>query len=211
MRWQPVRPKSTLRFDSLLKMADNLLRSTGASSSRWRRRHNKTVTLMPKPIFPGQRLRHARPPESMEGGKNLFFGRGTYADLSPMALHYIGGILKHAPALLAFCAPTTNSYHAGSFPDTGADQPDLSRSAIAARRFVSRSIRRARRQSASKCASRIPTANGYLAFSALLMAGLDGIQEQDYAARTARQGSSRSAAGGSREGGRDAAAACGSA
>jgi len=57
--------------------------------------------------------------------KNLFFERGTYADLSKMALYYIGGILKHAPALLAFCAPTTNSYQPARSGLRGADQPHL--------------------------------------------------------------------------------------
>jgi glutamine synthetase len=112
-----------------------------------------------------------------KGGKNLFFERGTYADLSPMAVHYIGGILKHAPALLAFCAPTTNSYRRlvpGYEAPINLIYSQRNRSAAVRIPLYSRS------EQAKRIETRFPdpTANGYLAFSALLMAGLDGIQNK---------------------------------
>src|SRR4029453_3364346 len=165
-----------MRFDSLLKMADNLLKYKYVIK-QVARRHNKTVTLMPNPIFQDNAPGMPAPQSLWKGGKNLFFERGTYADLSPMALHYIGGILKHAPALLAFCAPTTNSYRRlvpGYEAPINLIYSQRNRSAAVRIPLYSRS------EKAKRVEVRFPdpTANGYLAFSAMLMAGLDGIQNK---------------------------------
>jgi glutamine synthetase len=132
---------------------------------------------MPKPIFQDNGSGMHVHQSLWKGGKNLFFERGTYADLSPMALHYIGGILKHAPALLAFCAPTTNSYRRlvpGYEAPINLIYSQRNRSAAVRIPLYSRS------EKAKRVEVRFPdpTANGYLAFSAMLMAGLDGIQNK---------------------------------
>jgi len=107
----------------------------------------------------------------------LFFEKGKYADLSQQALYYIGGILKHAPALLAFCAPTTNSYRRlvpGYEAPINLIYSQRNRSAAVRIPLYSRS------EKSKRVEVRFPdpAANGYLAFSALLMAGLDGIQNK---------------------------------
>jgi len=157
-------------------MADNLLKYKYVIKQvGWK--HNKTVTFMPKPIFQDNGSGMHVHQSLWKGGKNLFFERGTYADLSPMAVHYIGGILKHAPALLAFCAPTTNSYRRlvpGYEAPINLIYSQRNRSAAVRIPLYSRS------EKAKRIETRFPdpTANGYLAFSALLMAGLDGIQNK---------------------------------
>ena len=90
-------------------------------------------------------------------------------------MHYIAGILKHAPALAAFTNPTINSYRR-LVPGRGAGPPRVLEAATARRRPY-RCTRRARRRSVSRVRFD-PTANGYLAFSAMLMAGLDGIENR---------------------------------
>ena len=97
-----------MRFDSLVKMADKL---------QWykyiikqvARRHNQTATFMPKPLFNDNGSGMHTHQSLWKGGEPLFAGDG-YSGVSQTCLHYIGGILKHAPALCAFVAPTTNSY-----------------------------------------------------------------------------------------------------
>jgi glutamine synthetase len=112
-----------------------------------------------------------------KGGKNQFFEGGTYADLSKTAVYYIGGILKHASALLAFCAPTTNSYRRlvpGYEAPINLIYSQRNRSAAVRIPVYSRS------EKAKRLEVRFPdgSCNGYLAFSAMLMAGLDGIQNR---------------------------------
>lgn len=164
-----------IRFNSLLKMGDQL---------QWFKHiiknvaymHNKTVTFMPKPIF-GDNGSGMHVHQSLwKGGKPLFAGE-EYGGMSKMALYYIGGILKHAKALNAICNPTTNSYRR-LVP--GFEAPvNLAYSG----RNRSASIR-IPMYSPSPKAKRIevrfpdPAANGYLAFAAMLMAGLDGIQNK---------------------------------
>ena len=98
-----------MRFDSLVSMGDKLLKYKYAVKNV-ARRHGKTVTLMPKPIFQDNGSGMHVHQSIWKDGRNQFFEAGTYADLSQTALYYIGGILKHAPALLALTNPTTNSY-----------------------------------------------------------------------------------------------------
>ena len=165
-----------MRFDSLLTMGDNLLKYKYVIKQVGRR-HNKTVTFMPKPIFQDNGSGMHVHQSLWKGKKNLFFERGKYADLSTMALHYIGGILKHAPALLAFCAPTTNSYRRlvpGYEAPINLIYSQRNRSAAVRIPLYSRS------EKSKRIEVRFPDpgANGYLAFSALLMAGIDGIQNK---------------------------------
>ena len=163
-----------MRFDSLVSMGDKLMKYKYVIKNVGRR-HGKTVTLMPKPLFQDNGSGMHVHQSLWLNGKNTFFEPDAYAGLSRTALHYIGGILKHAPALLAFCNPTTNSYRR-LVP--GYEAPI---NLIYSMRNRSAAVR-IPVYSGSERAKRIetrfpdPTCNGYLAFSALLMAGLDGIQ-----------------------------------
>jgi glutamine synthetase len=164
-----------IRFDALLQMADKLMWFKYIIKNV-ARRHGKTVTFMPKPLY-GDNGSGMHVHQSIwKGGKPLFSGDG-YAGMSDLAMWYIGGILRHAPALSAFCNPTTNSYKR-LVP--GFEAPvNLAYSA----RNRSASIR-IPMYSPSPKAKRIefrspdPAANGYLAFAAMLMAGLDGIENK---------------------------------
>jgi glutamine synthetase len=165
-----------MRFDSLRSMADKLLKFKYVIKNV-ARRHGKTVTLMPKPLFQDNGSGMHVHQSLWKAKKNLFFEGGTYADLSKTALYYIGGVLKHAPALLAFCAPTTNSYRRlvpGYEAPINLIYSQRNRSAAVRIPAYSRS------EKAKRIEVRFPdpAANGYLAFSALLMAGLDGIQNK---------------------------------
>jgi len=164
-----------MRFDSLLNMGDKLMwfkYIIKNVAKRW----NKTVTFMPKPIF-GDNGSGMHVHQSIwKGGKPLFAG-DKYGGMSELALYYIGGILKHAKALNAFCNPSTNSYRR-LVP--GFEAPiNLAYSS----RNRSASVR-IPMYSPSPKAKRIevrfpdPSCNGYLAFAAMLMAGLDGIQNK---------------------------------
>jgi glutamine synthetase len=140
-------------------------------------RHGLTATFMPKPVFGdnGSGM-HVHNSLWMDG-EALFFDAGGYAALSDLARYYIGGILRHTPALLALCAPTTNSYRRLT---PGYEAPV---NLVYSQRNRSAGIRIPRYSDSPK-AKRIeyrcpdPTANPYLAFSAILMAGLDGIQNR---------------------------------
>jgi len=165
-----------MRFDSLKVMADKLLKYKYVVKNV-ARRHGKTATFMPKPIFQDNGSGMHVHQSLWKGNKNLFFEGGTYADLSKTAVHYIGGILKHTPALLAFCAPTTNSYRRlvpGYEAPINLIYSQRNRSAAVRIPAYSRS------EKSKRIEVRFPdpSCNGYLAFSALLMAGLDGIQNK---------------------------------
>ena len=165
-----------MRFDSLVSMGDKLLKYKYVIKNV-ARRHGKTVTLMPKPIFQDNGSGMHVHQSVWKGKKNAFFEAGTYADLSKTALYYIGGLLKHAPALLAFCNPTTNSYRRlvpGYEAPINLIYSQRNRSAAVRIPVYSRSEKSKR----VECRFPDPTCNGYLAFSAMLMAGLDGIQNK---------------------------------
>ncbi len=160
------------RFDTLVKTADTMMLYKYIVKNV-ARRHGKTATFMPKPLF-GDNGSGMHTHQSLwKKGKPLFAGN-EYAGLSQMALYYIGGILKHAKALCGLCNPTTNSYKR-LVP--GYEAPvNLAYSA----RNRSAAIRIPMFSDNPK-AKRIeyrppdPAANPYLAYTALLMAGLDGV------------------------------------
>jgi len=164
-----------MKYQPLLRMADNLcvyryvVRNVAA-------RHGKTATFMPKPLWNDNGSGLHVSLSLWKKGDNLFAGSG-YAGLSPLALHAIGGVLKHAPALMAFCCPTTNSYKR-LFP--GFEAPISltfsSRNRSAAIRIPVYSPG----AESKRFEFRLPdsAANGYLAFAAILMAALDGIQNR---------------------------------
>src|ERR1700742_3136810 len=161
-----------IRFVPLKRMGDNMqyykyiLRNVA-------KRHNRTVTFMPKPIFADNGSGMHTHMSLWKDEKPLFAGNG-YAGLSEIALHYIGGLLKHARALSAIIAPTTNSYKRlvpGYEAPVNLAYSRRNRSAAC----------RIPMYSASPKAKRVefrppdPSANPYLAFAAMLMAGLDGV------------------------------------
>jgi glutamine synthetase len=164
-----------IRFGPLVKTADNLMMYKYIVKNV-ARRHGKTATFMPKPIFGDNGTGMHTHQSIWKEGKPLFAGK-EYAGISQLCLYYIGGILKHAPALAAFTNPTTNSYKRLT---PGYEAPVLlaysSRNRSAGIRIPM--------YSPSAKAKRIevrfpdPTANPYLAFSAMLMAGLDGIENK---------------------------------
>jgi glutamine synthetase len=140
------------------------------------KKHGKTITFMPKPLFNDNGSGMHTHQSIWKGGSPLFWGDG-YANLSQIALHYIGGLLKHAPALLAFTNPTTNSYKRlvpGFEAPVNLAYSQGNRSA---------SIRiplSGTNPKAKRLEFRCPdaTANPYLAFAAMLCAGIDGIKNQ---------------------------------
>ena len=164
-----------IRFDSLVRTADKMMMYKYIVKNV-ARRHGKTATFMPKPIFGDNGSGMHSHQSIWKDGKPLFAGK-EYAGVSQMCLHYIGGILKHAPALAAFTNPTTNSYKRLT---PGFEAPVLlaysSRNRSAGIRIPM--------YSPSPKAKRIevrfpdPAANPYLAFAAMLMAGLDGIENK---------------------------------
>ncbi len=164
-----------MRFDSLLKMADQVMLYKYITKNVVKR-NGKTATFMPKPIFGDNGSGMHTHQSIWKDGKPLFAG-DEYAGVSKMCLYYIGGILKHAQALAALTNPTTNSYKR-LVP--GFEAPvNLAYSS----RNRSASIRIPMYSNSPK-AKRIevrfpdPTCNPYLAFSAMLMAGLDGIENK---------------------------------
>ncbi|HEV7282584.1 MAG TPA: glutamine synthetase beta-grasp domain-containing protein [Pirellulaceae bacterium] len=141
------------------------------------RKHGKTATFMPKPIY-GEAGSGLRTHLSLsKDGQPLLAGSG-YGGLSEAGLHAIGGILRHAPALLAFCAPSTNSYKrlAAGTADGPVRLGYSSRDRRAACRVPPGSQSPKTKRIEFRCPD--PSANPYLAFSAILMAAIDGIQNK---------------------------------
>jgi glutamine synthetase len=165
-----------VRFNALLKMADQLQLQKYVVKNV-ARRAGKTATFMPKPLFEENGSGMHVHQSLWKGGENLMYDFDGYGLLSRESLNYIGGLLAHGPALMAFCAPTTNSYRR-LVP--GYEAPV---NLVYSQRNRSAAVRIPVYSAAAK-AKRIefrppdPSANPYLAFSAMLMAGLDGIQNR---------------------------------
>jgi glutamine synthetase len=164
-----------IRFDSLVKTADKLM---------WFKyiiknvalRNGKTVTFMPKPLYGDNGSGMHTHQSIWSKGKPLFAGEG-YAGISEMALHYIGGVLKHARSLAAICNPTTNSYKRlvpGFEAPVNLAYSSRNRSAAIRIPMYSPSPKAKRIEFRSPD----PSCNPYLAFAAMLMAGLDGIENR---------------------------------
>jgi glutamine synthetase len=161
-----------MRFASLVKMADNLLKYKYVIKNV-ARAHNRTVTFMPKPLFNDNGSGMHVHLSLWRGSENLFAGDG-YAGLSETAMYAIGGILKHAPALLAFTNPTTNSYKRlvpGFEAPVNLAYSSRNRSAAVRIPMYYTSAKAKRLE--FRCPD--PSCNPYLAFSAITMAALDGI------------------------------------
>jgi glutamine synthetase len=161
-----------LRFAPLVKASDELLMFKYIVKNTARKK-NKSVTYMPKPIQGDNGSGMHVHTSLWKKGKPLFAGSG-YAGLSEMALYFIGGILKHAASLLAFTNPTTNSYKrlVPGF-EAPVNLAYSQRNRSAAIRIPMYSANPKSKRLEFRCPD--PSANPYLAFSAILMAGLDGI------------------------------------
>ena len=160
------------RFDTLVKTADNMMIYKYVIKNV-ARKHGKTATFMPKPLF-GDNGSGMHTHQSLwKKGKPLFAGK-EYAGLSPMALHYIGGILKHAKPLCALCSPTTNSYKRlvpGYEAPVNLAYSARNRSACIRIPAYSENPKTVRIEYRPPD----PSANPYLCYTALMMAGLDGV------------------------------------
>lgn len=164
------------KFNTLLAAADDLmLFKYIVKNVAWR--NGKTATFMPKPIF-GDNGSGMHVHQSLwQNGSPLFYDEQGYAGLSDTARYYIGGILKHAPSLLAFTNPTVNSYHRlvpGFEAPVNLVYSQRNRSA-AMRIPITGSNPKAKRV---EFRAPDPSSNPYLAFSALLLAGLDGVKNK---------------------------------
>jgi glutamine synthetase len=162
-----------MRYDSLTSMADKVILQKYIVKNV-AHAHGKVATFMPKPLF-GDNGSGMHTHQSLwRGNTNLFYDANGYGLISATCRHYIGGLLAHAPALLAFIAPTTNSYRRlvpGFEAPVNLVYSTRNRSACI----------RIPVYFSSPAARRIefrlpdPSCNPYLAFAAMLMAGLDGI------------------------------------
>ncbi len=164
------------RFNTLLNAGDQLmifkyvLKNTA-------RQYGKSLTFMPKPVFQDNGSGMHCHQSLWKGGQPLFFDEAGYAQLSDIARWYIGGLLHHAPAVLAIAAPTTNSYKRlvpGYEAPVNLVYSQRNRSAACRIPLAQRSPKAKRIE--FRCPD--PSANPYLAFAAQLMAGLDGIKNK---------------------------------
>lgn len=164
------------RYGTLLQSADNSIMFKYVVKNI-AHRYGKSATFMPKPLFEENGSGMHVHVSLWKDGQNLFYQADRYADLSEMAVHFIGGVLHHAPALCAFVAPTTNSYRRlvpGYEAPMNLVYSQQNRSACI----------RIPMFAASPTSKRIefrtpdPSCNPYLAFAAILLAGLDGVRNQ---------------------------------
>ncbi len=165
-----------MRFEPLVKMGDNLLMYKYVIKNV-ARKYGKTVTFMPKPIFKDNGSGMHVHSSLWKDGQPLFYDAKGYALISDMCKWYIGGLLKHAASILAFAAPTTNSYRRlvpGYEAPVNLCYSARNRSAVC----------RIPMYSTSPASKRVefrapdPSCNGYLTFAAMLMAGLDGVRNK---------------------------------
>jgi len=170
----PGQAEIDLRFAPLLQMADTLMTHKYVVKNT-ARAAGKTATFIPKPIFEENGSGMHVHQSLWKGGETLMFNKDGYALLSDLALSYAAGLIEHGRSLMAFCAPTTNSYRR-LVP--GYEAPV---NLVHSQRNRSACVRIPMYLSSPK-AKRVefrppdPLANPYLAFSAMLMAGLDGVE-----------------------------------
>ena len=160
------------RYDSLTTTSDNVMIYKYILKNV-AREHGKVATFMPKPLFGDNGTGMHTHQSLWRNGTNLFAGNG-YANISDLMRFYIGGLLTHSPALLALCAPTTNSYRRlvpGFEAPVNLVYSARNRSACA--RIPVYFDKPEAKRVEYRCPD--PTCNPYLAFSAMLMAGIDGI------------------------------------
>ncbi len=165
-----------MRFDTLTTMGDKtmtykyVVRNTA-------RKHNKVATFMPKPIYADNGSGMHVHQSVWLNGRNLMYDPDGYAGLSEFARFYIGGLLKHGPALLAFAAPTVNSYRrlVPGF-EAPVNLVYSQRNRSAAIRIPTYSTSEKSKRIEFRCPD--TAANPYLTFAALLMAGLDGVRNR---------------------------------
>lgn len=165
-----------MRFASLTRMADQIMMYKYIVKNVCHQ-HGYTATFMPKPMFGDNGSGMHVHMSLWNADTNLFFDEGGYALLSETARWYIGGLIRHAPALLALAAPTTNSYRRlvpGFEAPINLMYSQRNRSAICRIPMYSRSPKGKRVEFRAPDAS----SNPYLTFAALLMAGLDGIRNR---------------------------------
>jgi glutamine synthetase len=172
----PGQAEIDLRFQTLKRMADGLMVYKYVVRNV-ARRHGLVATFMPKPIL-GDNGSGMHVHQSLwKDGTNLFYDENGYGLISETARWYIGGLLRHAPSLLAFCAPTTNSYRRlvpGFEAPINLVYSQRNRSACVRVPVYSTDPRSKRIEFRTPD----PSCNPYLAFAAILMAGLDGIQNR---------------------------------
>jgi len=165
-----------LRFQPLLKHADGMMLYKYIVKNV-AYNNGYAATFMPKPLFQDNGSGMHTHVSFWKDGQTLMFDDNGYAKLSELAINYIGGILKHAPAILAFCAPTTNSYRR-LVP--GYEAPIYLAYSGRNRSACCRIPAYSKTPKATRVEFRAPdpSANPYLAFAAILMAGLDGIKNK---------------------------------
>jgi len=165
-----------MRFDTMTKMADKVLLYKYVVKNTARKR-GKVVTVMPKPLFQDNGSGMHCHQSLWKSGKNIFYDKKGYGLISDTARHYIGGLIKHAHALCAFIAPTTNSYRRlvpGYEAPINLVYSARNRSACVRIPMYSTSEKAKRLEFRTPD----PSCNPYFAFPAMLMAGLDGIRNK---------------------------------
>jgi glutamine synthetase len=165
-----------IKYNTLTKVADSLMKYKYIIKNV-AKRYNKTVTFMPKPLFMDNGSGMHTHISLWGDGRNLFYETGRYADLGRVAEYFIGGLIAHCASLLAFCAPTTNSYRRlvpGYEAPINLIYSQRNRSACVRIPMYSKTEKEKRIEFRPPD----PSCNPYLALSAMLMAGLDGIEKR---------------------------------
>ena len=165
-----------MKYTTLTKMADSVMYYKYVVRNV-ARKHSKTATFMPKPIFADNGSGMHTHQSLWKGGTNLFWDEKGYAQISRTAKYYIGGLLRHASALLGLCAPPTNSYRRlvpGFEAPVNLAYSQRNRSAAVRIPVYSKSPKSKRIE--FRCPD--PACNPYLCFAAQLMAGLDGVRNK---------------------------------
>src|SRR3989440_10613402 len=165
-----------IRYNTLRHTADSVLKYKYVIKNT-ARQAGKTVTFMPKPIFMDNGSGMHTHQSLWREGENLFWDEVGYAGISDLGRWYIGGLLAHAPSILAFAAPTTNSYRRlvpGYEAPINLVYSQRNRSACARIPMISKNPVAKRLEFRTPD----PSCNPYLAFAAMLMAGIDGIQNK---------------------------------